>query len=50
MSKWNPDKYLQFEKQRTQPSIDLAMRIQNTCPESIPDPGCGPGKQHSGFA
>lgn len=43
MSKWNPDKYLQFEKQRTQPSIDLAMRIQNTCPERIPDPGCGPG-------
>ena len=27
MSDWKPDLYLKFEKQRTQPAIDLAGRI-----------------------
>ena len=27
MSDWKPDLYLQFEKERTQPSVDLAARI-----------------------
>lgn len=43
MSDWNPEKYLQFKKQRTQPAIDLAKRIDTTGIRSIIDIGCGPG-------
>lgn len=43
MSDWKPDLYLKFEKQRTQPSIDLAARIDITNPRRIIDIGCGPG-------
>ncbi len=43
MSEWNPEKYLLFKKQRTQPSIDLAQRLRNLTPNSIVDIGCGPG-------
>lgn len=42
MSDWNPQKYLQFKQQRTQPAIDLANRVVNA-PKSIVDIGCGPG-------
>ena len=27
MSDWNPKQYLKFEAQRTQPSLDLAVRL-----------------------
>jgi trans-aconitate 2-methyltransferase len=40
---WNPDQYLKFANERTQPSIDLAARINVDNPESIIDVGCGPG-------
>lgn len=40
---WNPDLYLQFRSERTQPSIDLINRIHNIEPKSIIDIGCGPG-------
>ena len=40
---WNPDLYLKFNKERIQPSIDLATRIDISNPESIIDIGCGPG-------
>ncbi len=29
MSDWNPEKYLLFKKQRTQPAIDLANRVRD---------------------
>ena len=43
MSDWNPDLYLKFEKERTQPAIDLAARISHADPGDIIDIGCGPG-------
>lgn len=43
MADWNPNLYLTFEKERTQPSIDLVSRIDKETPERIIDIGCGPG-------
>ena len=43
MPDWQPDLYLQFGKERTQPSIDLVARIDLTDPKRIIDIGCGPG-------
>lgn len=43
MNNWNAAQYLQFEAQRTQPSIDLAGRIPFENPQNILDVGCGPG-------
>jgi len=43
MSDWKPDLYLQFRNERTQPSIDLAMKIMAEKPRRILDIGCGPG-------
>lgn len=43
MSDWNALQYLKFQKQRTQPAIDLACRIKLDDPEKILDVGCGPG-------
>lgn len=40
---WNPELYLKFGKERTQPSIDLVSRIDMTNPAKIIDIGCGPG-------
>ncbi|MEM7671878.1 MAG: methyltransferase domain-containing protein [Verrucomicrobiota bacterium] len=40
---WNPKLYLKFEKERTQPSIDLLSRIDLDSPKKIIDLGCGPG-------
>jgi trans-aconitate 2-methyltransferase len=40
---WNPDLYLKFDKERTQPSIDLVSRINLPKPSKIIDIGCGPG-------
>ncbi len=40
---WNPETYLQFEKERTLPSRDLASRIELDAPSRIADLGCGPG-------
>ena len=28
MSDWNPERYLRFKKERTQPAIDLVMRVK----------------------
>ena len=43
-SDWDPDQYLQFKNERTQPSIDLVSRIDITfIPKRIIDIGCGPG-------
>ena len=43
MSDWQPNLYLQFGKERTQPSIDLTARIDIDNPKRIIDIGCGPG-------
>ncbi len=43
MPNWDPDQYLKFGSERTQPSIDLAARIEIENPRSIIDIGCGPG-------
>jgi trans-aconitate 2-methyltransferase len=40
---WNPAQYLKFEKERTQPAIDLVNRINADNPVKIMDVGCGPG-------
>lgn len=42
MSDWNSKQYLKFINERTQPAIDLAVRIKND-PQTIVDIGCGPG-------
>ncbi len=43
MTAWDPNLYLRFEKERTQPAIDLISRIELVDPERIIDIGCGPG-------
>jgi len=43
VGKWDPDSYLKFQDERTQPSIDLVSRIDLVSPERIIDIGCGPG-------
>ena len=43
MREWDPQQYLQFKYERTQPSIDLVARIQIESPKTIIDIGCGPG-------
>jgi trans-aconitate 2-methyltransferase len=40
---WDPQQYLRFEHERTQPSIDLVARIPSEDPKTIIDIGCGPG-------
>lgn len=41
---WNPDLYLKYRNERTQPAIDLISKIAITVqPKSILDIGCGPG-------
>jgi len=41
---WNPDLYLKFRNERTQPAIDLINKIKISFPpKSILDIGCGPG-------
>ena len=39
MSRWDPEKYLEFETQRTQPAIDLALRVRDKAPLNILDIG-----------
>lgn len=43
MSDWQPNLYLEFGKERTQPSIDLVTRIDYDNPKRLIDIGCGPG-------
>ncbi|HUL01172.1 MAG TPA: methyltransferase domain-containing protein [Nitrospirota bacterium] len=43
MNDWNPQQYLIFKSERTQPSIDLVSRISIENPKTIIDIGCGPG-------
>lgn len=43
MTKWEPDLYLKFVTERTQPAIDLVSRIEMKNPRRIVDVGCGSG-------
>lgn len=43
MKDWNPNIYLKFSKERTQPAIDLVNKIELIKPKRILDIGCGPG-------
>lgn len=47
MADWNSVQYLKFKNERTQPALDLAMRIQNISAKTIADIGCGPGNSTS---
>ena len=40
---WQPNQYLKFANERTQPSIDLVSHINLSNPRKIIDIGCGPG-------
>ena len=42
-NKWDSEKYLKFEKERTQPAIDLVRRVEGRTVYSALDVGCGPG-------
>ena len=39
--------YLKFKNERTQPALDLAMRVRGRFPKTIVDIGCGPGNSTS---
>jgi len=41
--RWQPAVYLKFGRERTQPSVDLASRVELDRVERIVDVGCGPG-------
>jgi trans-aconitate 2-methyltransferase len=43
MARWDPQVYLRYAGERTQPSLDLVMRIGVSNPRRIIDLGCGPG-------
>ena len=43
MSSWQPNLYLEYGKERTQPAIDLVARIDKDDPKRIIDVGCGLG-------
>jgi trans-aconitate 2-methyltransferase len=43
MPDWNPELYLKFRNERTQPAVDLANRIPLDSPARVVDIGCGPG-------
>ena len=43
MPTWDPQVYLQFATERTQPTVDLISRIRLANPARIVDVGCGPG-------
>ena len=43
MSKWDSNQYLKFNSERTQPAIDLLMKVKANNLNKIIDIGCGPG-------
>lgn len=47
---WNPNLYLRFNEERTQPAIDLRNRIDMETPQKILDVGCGPGNSTQALA
>jgi len=47
---WNPELYLRFNQERTQPAVDLLKRIEMAAPRKILDVGCGPGNSTQALA
>ncbi|HUR59977.1 MAG TPA: trans-aconitate 2-methyltransferase [Opitutaceae bacterium] len=43
MPTWDSEQYLRFARERTQPAIDLALRVEVAAPARVIDLGCGPG-------
>ena len=43
MAGWNPEQYLKFSEERTQPCRDLAARVSIPDVHHVVDLGCGPG-------
>ena len=43
MPTWDSEQYRRFERERTQPALDLCHRIEITAPRRAVDLGCGPG-------
>ncbi|HKV27834.1 MAG TPA: methyltransferase domain-containing protein [Candidatus Acidoferrales bacterium] len=43
MAGWNPEQYLKFSEERTQPCRDLAVRVTVPNVRHVIDLGCGPG-------
>lgn len=43
MPSWNSEQYLKYARERTQPAIDLALRVEVASPRRVIDLGCGPG-------
>ena len=43
MASWNPEQYLKFSEERTQPCRDLAARVSVPNVHHVVDLGCGPG-------
>jgi trans-aconitate 2-methyltransferase len=43
VTRWDPDQYLRFERERTQPCRDLVARLGERTPGRIVDLGCGTG-------
>lgn len=43
MPTWDSRQYLRFARERTQPALDLAARVELAAPARIIDLGCGPG-------
>ena len=40
---WQPERYLQFDAERTRPAGDLLARVPLDAPSRVADLGCGPG-------
>lgn len=49
MGEWDAEQYTKFERERTQPSVDLIHRIEIQ-PGSVLDLGCGPGNSTNQLA
>ncbi|MDO9484524.1 MAG: methyltransferase domain-containing protein [Actinomycetota bacterium] len=41
--RWDPQVYAQFERERTQPFVDLVSRVTTDSPKRVVDLGCGAG-------
>ena len=50
MPTWNSEQYLKFARERTQPSVDLAARVDLAAPQRVVDLGSGMRLESEGLA